>query len=53
MCGSATHSTAEAATAASAALPPARITASAACVAGTDEVAAMADVAYTGERPGK
>ena len=42
ICGSTTHSTATAATAASAALPPERITSSAASVASGCEVAAIA-----------
>src|SRR4051794_27508952 len=53
MCGSITHSTATAVTAASTALPPARSTSSAASVARGCEVAAMPSPAMTGERPGK
>ena len=53
MCGSITHSTATAVTAASAALPPARSTSIAASVASGCEVAAMPSPAITGERPGR
>ena len=52
MCGSITHSTATAVTAASTALPPARSTSMAASVASGCEVAAMPSLAITGERPG-
>src|SRR5262245_23168981 len=52
MCGSITHSTATAVTAASTALPPARRTSIAANVASGCEVAAMPSAAITGERPG-
>ena len=52
MCGSTTHNTATAATAASAALPPARSVSTAAKVASGCEVAAMPSLAITGERPG-
>src|SRR5512139_244710 len=52
MCGSTTQSTATAATAASAALPPARKVSMAASVASGWEVAAMPWQAITGERPG-
>src|SRR5664279_2190945 len=52
MCGSTTHSVATAATAASAALPPARSASTAAKVASGCEVAAMPSQAITGERPG-
>ena len=52
-CGSITHSTAQAATAASSALPPARSTSSAVSVAAGIDVAAMPCVAYTGLRPGR
>src|SRR6476619_5953647 len=53
MCGSITHSTATAVTAASTALPPARSTSTAASVASGCEVAAMPSLAITGERPGR
>src|SRR6188472_1423634 len=52
ICGSITHSTATAVTAASTALPPRRITSIAASVASGCEVAAMPSPAITGERPG-
>ena len=52
MCGSTTHSVATAATAASAAVPPARKVSIAASVASGCEVAAMPSPAITGERPG-
>ena len=52
MCGSTTQSVAQAATAASAALPPARNMSIAASVASGWEVAAMPSQAITGERPG-
>src|SRR5208283_2535831 len=52
MCGSTTHRVATAATAASAALPPARSMSTAAKVASGCEVAAMPSQAITGERPG-
>ena len=52
MCGSTTHSVATAATAASAALPPARSMSTAAKVASGCDVAAMPSQAITGERPG-
>src|ERR1043166_2519443 len=51
--GSTTPSSATAVTAASAAVPPARNVSIAACVASGWEVAAMASLAMTGERPGK
>jgi hypothetical protein len=51
--GSMTPSSATAVTAASAAVPPARRTSIAACVASGCEVAAMPSQAMTGERPGK
>src|SRR5438477_330786 len=50
MCGSTTHSTASAVTAASAALPPARSVSIAASDANGCEVAAMPSPAMTGER---
>src|SRR5215470_7937228 len=53
ICGSTTHSTATAATAASAALPPARKVSIAASDASGWEVAAMPSQAMTGERPGR
>ncbi len=52
ICGSTTHSTATAVTAASAALPPARSVSTAARLANGCEVAAMPSPAMTGERPG-
>src|SRR5215470_6849514 len=52
ICGSTTQSVATAATAASAAVPPARSTSTAARVASGCEVAAMPSQAITGERPG-
>src|SRR5579875_874700 len=52
MCGSTTHSTAAAATAASAAVPPSRSVSIAASVASGCDVAAIAWQASTGERPG-
>src|ERR1700686_4342428 len=52
ICGSTTHTTAPAPTAASAALPPARSASTAASVASGCEVAAMPSQAITGERPG-
>src|ERR1700704_6718115 len=52
MCGSATHSPAPAATAASAAVPPAFSVAMAAALASGCEVAAIPSQAKTGERPG-
>src|SRR5262245_23717733 len=53
MCGSTTHSTATAVTAASAAEPPARSTSTAALVASGCDVAAMPSQAIVGERPGR
>src|SRR5437763_12430382 len=53
ICGSITHRTAAAVTAASAALPPARSTSMAAKLASGFEVAAMPSRAITGERPGR
>src|SRR5262245_3687505 len=53
MCGSTTHCTATAVTAASAALPPARSVSIAASVASGWEVAAMPSQAMTCERPGR
>src|SRR5207244_7868533 len=53
MCGSTAHSTATAAPAASAALPPARKVSIAASDARGWEVAAMPSQAMTGERPGR
>src|SRR5579864_5634663 len=50
--GSITHSAAQAATAASAAVPPARSVSIAAIVASGCDVAAMPSQAMTGERPG-
>src|SRR5664279_6532577 len=52
ICGSTTQSVATAATAASAALPPARNVSMAARLASGCEVAAMPSQAITGERPG-
>src|SRR5262245_15839400 len=52
MCGSTTHSTATAVTAASVALPPARSVSTAARLASGCEVAAMPSQAMTAERPG-
>src|SRR4051812_4596694 len=52
ICGSTTHSTATAATAASAAVPPSRKVSTAARVASGCDVAAMPLRAMTGERPG-
>jgi len=52
ICGSTTHSTAAAVTAASAALPPARNASMAARLARGCEVAAIPSQAMTGERPG-
>jgi hypothetical protein len=52
ICGSATHSTTAAASAASTALPPARNTSIAASVASGCEVAAMASPEIAGERRG-
>src|SRR5690348_16270459 len=52
MCGSTTHNTAQAATAASAALPPSRRMSIAARLASGCDVAAMASREITGERPG-
>ena len=52
LCGSTTPSTAQAATAASVALPPSRSTSIAVSVASGCEVAAMPFVEITGERPG-
>src|SRR5262245_54051788 len=52
MCGSTTHSTATAVTAASAALPPARSVSMAASEAKGCEHAAMPSQAMTGDRPG-
>jgi hypothetical protein len=51
-CGSTTHCTAQAATAASMALPPACSTLTAVIVARGWEAAAMPVVEWTGERPG-
>ena len=51
-CGSTTARTAAAVTAASMALPPARKVSTAAAVANGCDVAAIASVARTGERPG-
>src|SRR5688572_18678942 len=51
--GSTTHSTATAATAASAAVPPAFSVSTAVRVASGCEVAAMPSQAMTGERPGR
>src|SRR6185295_19748185 len=53
ICGSTTQSTATAATAASAALPPARSVSIAVSEASGCEVAAMASPAMTAERPGR
>src|SRR5947209_15936179 len=53
MCGSTTQRTATAATAASAAVPPARKVSIATRVASGCEVAAMPSQAMTGERPGR
>jgi hypothetical protein len=53
MCGSITHKTATAVSAASTALPSARSTSIAASVASGCEVAAMPLPAITGERPGR
>src|SRR5262245_31685228 len=53
MCGSTTHSTATAATAASAAVPPAFSISMAVSVASGCDVAAMPSQARTGERPGR
>src|SRR5258707_15366783 len=52
-CGSITASSAEAATAASAAVPPARITSTATSAAAGFEVATIAFWAWTVERPAK
>src|SRR5260221_11350121 len=52
MCGSTTHIVATAATAASAAVPPARSVSTAASVASGCDVAAMPSPEITGERPG-
>ena len=52
MAGSTTQSVATAATAASAAVPPARSASMAASVASGCDVAAMPSQAMTGERPG-
>jgi len=52
ICGSTTHRTATAVTAASAALPPARNASMAARLASGCEVAAMPSQAMTAERPG-
>ena len=52
ICGSTTHSTATAVTAASTALPPARRVSTAARLASGCEVAVIPSQAMTGERPG-